>query len=225
MKDCIKEGTAMMNKGAFADMYKASGINVAASYVPDSSKYNGASIDTWTMTTKAVDPNSQEAKMVVAMYGDNMNGRIAFTDGVALSYAGPDADATIKKMVDMYKTSGPKTGSAEFKAALALVPDSASADFICTYNYLRIFKALPAILPIPGMADTLAKLPESKSNLIVSGRAANGALSVDIVLPKQHAQEMMGAFMQIQAGAKGNQQQNNNSGQSRPVKSKSKMPD
>jgi hypothetical protein len=223
MKDCIKEATDMMNKGAFADMYASMGLKVSSTYTPDSMKYNGASIDSWTMSMKTADPNSQEAKMMTAMYGDGMKGLIAFTDGLALCYAGPDAEATIKKMIDERKAGGPKTGSAEFKSAMAMVPDAAGADLICTYNYLRIFKALPAMLPIPGLAEAFAKLPESKSNLIFSARAANGALSVDIILPKLHAQELMGAFMQMQASAK--QQQQNNNGESRPMKKKSKMPD
>jgi hypothetical protein len=202
------------------------GMKTSSTYTPDSAKYNGVSIDSWTMSMKAADPNSKEAKLISSMYGDGMNGYFAFTDGVALSYAGPDADANIKKLIDSYKSGGPKTGSAEFKDALAMVPDAAGADFICTYNYLRIFKAFAAMMPTPGMAESMAKLPESKSNLIISGRAANGALSMDIVLPKQHAKEISAAFMQMQAETRNNmQQKQNNNSEPAPVKDKNKMPD
>lgn len=198
MKDCIKEATDMMQMGLLANMYKASGMDIVYSYTPDAANYNGISIDGWKMSMHIADANSPQGQMIATMYGDGFAGRTAFVDSMLLSCGGADADATIRKMIDAYK-GGTPSGSAEFRSAAAMVPDAANADFICTYNYLRLFKGFTGILPIPGVAEAFANLPESKSNLAVAGRVADGMLSVDLVVPKQHAMEIVDAFKQMQS--------------------------
>ena len=50
-----------------------------------------------------------------------------------------------------------------------------------------------------GIGEALAKLPESKSNLVLAMRTGKGTATMDVVLPKVHAQEIMGAVQQVQA--------------------------
>ena len=200
MKEVIKEGTELMNEGMFAKMYKDMGMETTYVYQPDAVTHSGIAIDSWKMSLKVTDANSMEGQMVTSMYGSGMSGLVAFTDSLALSSAGGDAEASLKRLIDSVKAGGPKGGSTEFKAAAALVPDAANADMICTYNYLRLFKAMGGMMPIPGFSDAVSKIPDSKSNLAIAARAGDGSVSMDVVLPKAHAKEMVDAVMQIQGG-------------------------
>ncbi|HSV26562.1 MAG TPA: hypothetical protein VLH60_01605 [Sedimentisphaerales bacterium] len=200
MKEVIKEGTEMMNRGIFAKMNKDMGLETTYVYQPNALTHSGVAIDSWRMSLKAADANSMEGQMVKSIYGDGMNGLVAFTDGLALSTAGGDAEASLKRLIDAVKGGVPKGGSAEFRAALALVPDAASADIIFTYNYLRLFKAIGELMPIPGFSDAVKKIPDSKSNLVVAARAGDGRISMDVMLPKAHAKEIVDTVMLIQAG-------------------------
>lgn len=201
MRDGYRESMAVMNSGIWADIYKGSGVTMTPTFVPAASNYKGIPIDSWVMNIKPVATNSPEAKMVMSIYGDGMKGSIAFVKGLALSSFDKDGgEAVVKRLIDDSRAGGPATTSAEFKTAMAMVPDAANADFIATYNLLRLFGAFAGISPVPGMATAIAALPPSKSNLVLAGRAANGMCAMDIVIPKQHAMEIVSVFMQMQGG-------------------------
>jgi hypothetical protein len=181
-------------------------MGMDATYIsqPEALTHSGVAIDSWKMSLKVTDANSMEGQMVTSMYGSGMSGFVAFVDSLALSSAGGDAEASLKQLIDSAKAGGPKSGSAEFKAAVAMLPDAANSDLICTYNYLRLFKAIGGMMPIPGFSEAISKMPESKSNMAIAARAAGGNVSMDIVLPKAHAKEMVDAVMQIQGGGMSN---------------------
>lgn len=218
MDDVVKEGRAMFNGGPIGNMYKGLGIEMSMTYSAQAVQYNGFAIDTTTASVKATDPNSPDAKMVEAIYGTGFKGCKAMGPGIMLVSVTADPETAVKKLIDEYKAGGPKEANNEFKAAMAIVPDAANADVIATYNYLRLFKSFSSLLPIPAIGEALAKVPESKSNLAIAARTGNGTVQVDVVLPKQHAQEIMGAVQQVQAQMM--QQQRNSGGRqmrSRPM--------
>ncbi len=68
------------------------------------------------------------------------------------------------------------------------------------------------MMPIP------APTAKSQSNIVLAGNAANGKLSIQIALPKQHLQELMGAFMQMQQQRMQQQQQGEDEGEKRARK-------
>jgi len=220
MQEASNGAMDMFNNGPLGKVYKSMGVDMSMTRSPQPAQYNGFSIETTTVSVKAADPNSEEAHMLEMMYGGGFKTCDASGPGVSLVCIASDSEAAVRKLVDQYKAGGPKEGSSEFKAAMALVPDAANADVIVTYNYLRIFKSFSTLIPIPGIGDALAKLPESKSNLVVAARMANGTLSVDVVLPKQHAQEIMAAVNQVQA-----QMMQKNRGNGGPRSNRRSMPD
>jgi hypothetical protein len=63
-----------------------------------------------------------------------------------------------------------------------------------TYNILRQIQMISAVAPVPIPAIDA----KSQSNIVLAGNAADGKLAVQMALPKQHLQELMGAFMQMQ---------------------------
>ena len=95
----------------------------------------------------------------------------------------------------------------EIQAATQLIPGSEKADFLVSYNILRLLQMVSAMMPIP------APTAKSQSNIVLAGNAANGTLSIQIALPKQHLQEPMGAFMQMQQQRMQQQQQGEDEGE------------
>ncbi|GAH10462.1 unnamed protein product, partial [marine sediment metagenome] len=89
------------------------------------------------------------------------------------------------------KAGGPEKIPAEVKAALAILPDPDEADFVGTYNYLRLFKWVAAMTPMPQM-----DFP-TKSNIALAGKVGNGKMTVDIALPKEHLTEIMTAIQMM----------------------------
>jgi hypothetical protein len=82
----------------------------------------------------------------------------------------------------------------EAKAALSLIPQAGKADFVGTYNLLRWFKIIGAMTPMP---VPQMDIPTS-SNIAFAAKTADGKMTFEIVLPKQHLMEMMGMFQRMQ---------------------------
>jgi hypothetical protein len=86
--------------------------------------------------------------------------------------------------------------AAEMKAALTLLPEAGTADFMGTYNFLRLFKMVGAmvgaLMPVP-MPFAQMDIP-TKSNIVFAGKAGNNRMTVEICLPKEHLTEIMTAF-------------------------------
>jgi len=63
-----------------------------------------------------------------------------------------------------------------------------------TFNALRMMGMAAAIAPIP---VPQSQMP-SRSNMALAGTAGDGKLKIDLAVPKQHVQEIMGLVMQMQ---------------------------
>jgi general secretion pathway protein G len=81
----------------------------------------------------------------------------------------------------------------EIRSAVALLPEAAKADFLVTFNYLRLFQMITAIIPFPMPQMDIP----TKSNIVCAGKAGGGRLTVDVALPKEHLTEIMGAFQRM----------------------------
>jgi hypothetical protein len=82
------------------------------------------------------------------------------------------------------------------RTALTFLPEADKADFLVTYNFLRLFKMVGAFSPMP-MPMLQMDIP-TKSNIVFAGKAGNGKMVVDIALPKEHLMEIIGVFMKMQ---------------------------
>jgi hypothetical protein len=190
----IRESIQMWGEQAFAGFYKSMGMDAACTIERGAASYKGVSIDSAKLVIKAADPNAPEAQMIAAMYGTGLEYRWAMVDTACVIAVGGAADAGVRSLIDQVKAGGPKQIAGEVKAAMTLLPQSERADFVGTFNYVRVLKMMPAMMgammPVP--------MPEidfpTKSNFGFAGSVGNGKATFDVAIPKQHLAEIMGAF-------------------------------
>jgi hypothetical protein len=192
----IEEAMEIMNAGGIADFYKSLGFEMGFTIERGIGSYKGVSIDTAKLVMRSTDPNLLQGQMVDAMYGDGFEYRWAIVDGLWICATGGDVDSAIRKLIDEVKAGGPKQMAAEMKAALALLPEAGRADFMGTYNFLRLFKMVGAMagafMPVP-MPVAQMDIP-TKSNIVFAGKAGNNRMTVHVALPKEHLIEIIAAF-------------------------------
>lgn len=190
-----------MMKGDFlADLYKNFGMKIHMNIERNAEKYKGVSIDSAKLAFSATEPDSEMGKMIEAMYGDGFDYRWATVNKLALVAVGGDVDAEIRELIDQVKAGGPKKVAAEVKAAQKLLGTKGTGDFMGTFNLVRMIKMVTTMMSgMPGAPSMPPIKLESKSNLAFTGTFRNGKLTTKSVLPKEHIQEFVGAFLTMQA--------------------------
>ncbi|MFB0552716.1 MAG: hypothetical protein ACETWQ_05305 [Phycisphaerae bacterium] len=191
----IEEATQMLNTSGIMDFYKDMGIETSFTIQRDVDLYKDISIDSAKFTMKSTDANSPQGQMINAMYGGGFDYRWAMANGLWVCTIGGNANSAIRELIDEVKAGSPKQMGDEMKAALTLLPEADKADFVVTYNFLRLFKMVGAIMPMP-MPMLQMDIP-TKSNIVFAGKAGNGKMAVDIALPKEHLMEIMGVFQMM----------------------------
>jgi len=190
----IEEAIPMMTTGSIAEFYKSLGMEMRFELKRDFDRYQGISIDSAKLVMKSTEPNSPQGQMINAMFGEGFNYRWAIADKLWLCTVSKDPNSAIRQLIDEVKASGPKPIAGEMKAALALLPQGNKADFVGTYNFLRLFGMMTAFMPIP-----MPKMDiPTKSNIAFAGKVGNGKMAVDIALPKEHLMEISGFFQKMQ---------------------------
>ena len=194
----IQETIQMCNDQTLAGFYKSMGMDAACTIERGAASYKGVSINSAKLVIKAADPNVPEAQMIAAMYGEGLEYRWAIVDTIYVLAVGGNADAGVRSLIDRVKAGGPKQLSSEFKAAMTLLPQAENADFVGTFNYVRMLRMLPAIMG----AMMPVFMPEidfpTKSNFAFAGSVGNGKATFDVAIPKQHLAEIMAAFQMMQ---------------------------
>ncbi len=190
----IEEATQMLNTSGIMDFYKDMGIETSFMIQRGVDRYKDISIDSAKFTMKSTDANSPQGQMINAMYGGGFDYRWGMVDGLLVCTIGGNANSAIRELIDEVKASSPKQMGDEMKAALTFLPDADKADFVVTYNFLRLFKMMTAMVPVP---TPQMDIP-TKSNIVFAGKAGNGKMVVDIALPKEHLTEIMTAFTTMQ---------------------------
>jgi hypothetical protein len=200
----IDEAMQMMNTSGIMDFYKDMGIETGFTIQRGVDRYKDVSIDSAKFTMKSTDANSPQGQMINAMYGGGFDYQWGMFDGLWVCTIGGNANSAIRELIDQVKAGGPKQIGDEMKTALMLLPEADKADFVVTYNFLRLFKMATAMVPVP--------IPQmdipTKSNIVFAGKAGNGKMAVDIALPKEHLMEIMAVFMKMQQQQKMMMQQN-----------------
>jgi len=175
-------------------MYKSLGVQTDFTFKRAVDTYKGVLIDSAKLVIKVTDPNSPQAQMINVMYGDGFDYRWAMVDGLCVCAVSGDMDAAVRKLIDQAKAGGPKQLASEIQAALALLPNAEKADFMGTFNYLRLLKMIFAMVPVP---LPRVDLP-TETNINFAASAANGTLSINIALPKEHLVEIVSVFQMMQ---------------------------
>jgi hypothetical protein len=190
----IEEAAKMMTTSGIMDFYKSLGIESSFEIKRGVENYKGVSIDLAKLAMKPTQAGSPQAQMITAMYGDGIDYRWGIVKNMFVCAAGGDVDSNVRELIDSVQRNGSKQIGSEIKSALALLPGTDKADFLLTFNLIRVFKMATAFMPIP-----IPKMDiPTKSNIVVDGKAGDGKLVVDIAVPKEHLTEIMGAFIMMQ---------------------------
>jgi hypothetical protein len=191
----LEESTKLFSTGALADFYKEMGLKMNFEVQRKAETYKDVAIDALKMSFTVTDPNSQQAQIVAAMYGQGMDGRIAVVNNLLVYAIGGNPTTGIREMIDQVKASGATTQTpTEVDAATKLIPGAEKADFFTTVNILRVFQMATTMMPMPIQAPAV----QSQSNIAIAGNADGGKLSIELALPKQHLMEIMTTIMKMQ---------------------------
>jgi len=192
----IDESAQLINTGAVANFYKDMGFETTFTLKRSQDRYKDIPIDAAQLLMKSTEPNSPQAQMINALYGPGIDYRWATVDGLWVCAAGGDSDSAIRKLIDQIKAGEPRQMAGEVKAALALLPAAGKADFLATYNVLRLLKMVWAFMP---MAAAMPQMDiPTKSNMVFAGSVGGGKMTIDVALPKEHLMEIMGVFQKMQ---------------------------
>jgi len=190
----IEKAMDVMNTSGLMDFYKSLGVETSFSMKQNVDSYKGISISSAKLSMKSTDDNSPQAQMITSMYGDGFDYRWGMVDGLFACAVSGDVDSTIRELIDQVKTDSPQQIGSEMKAALSLLPKANKADFVATFNVLRLFDFVTSMVPIPIPPMDV----QTKSNIVIAGRAADSRMVVNMAVPKQHLTEIMSAFMMMQ---------------------------
>lgn len=191
----MDETSKLFNTGLIADFYKAMGMKVDFELQRKVETYKDVPIDAIKFSLAVTDPNSQQGQMISAIYGQGINGRLAMVNNLLVYAIAPEPEPILREMIDQVKAGGStQQVPSEVQAALQLIPGAEKADFFATWNYLRLLQTMMAIMPMP-IPPTAVK---SQSNIAIAGGTSDGRLAVQVAIPKQHLQEIMAVFTQMQ---------------------------
>jgi hypothetical protein len=190
----IEKAMDMINSSGIMDFYKSFGLETSFSMKNDVDNYKDVSINSAKLTMKATDANSPQGQMITSMYGEGFDYRWGMADGLFVCAVSGDVNSTIRELIDKAKDDSPKQIGSEMKTALSLLPGANKADFIVTFNVLRLFKMVTTMIPIPIPPIDI----QTNSNIVIAGSSAGGRMIVNIAVPKQHLIEIVSAFMMMQ---------------------------
>ena len=190
----FEKATDLIRSSGIMDFYKSFGLETSFSLKKDIDSYKGISISSAKLMMKASDANSPQGQMITSMYGDGFDYRWGMVNGLFACAVSGDVNATIRELIDQVKTDSPKQIGAEMKAALSLLPEANKADFVITCNALRLLNFATSVVPVPIPPMDV----QTKSNIVIAGRAADSRMVVNIAMPKQHLIEIFSAFMMMQ---------------------------
>jgi hypothetical protein len=190
----MDQATAMINEGPIAEFYKKMGMKMTFKVNRNAETYKGTAIDTMLFNLEATDTGSMQAQMMDQMYGEGLNFGMAAVGDLLVVAAAPQPGPAVRKLIDQVKAGGPTQTPTEVQAAMALIPGANKADFFATLNVLRLMQMATAASPMP--------MPQmqvnSQSNVAMMGSFGDGKMTLELAVPKQHVQEIMGIVMQMQ---------------------------
>lgn len=204
-KGLLKESVELFNESGVADMYKGMGIEMAYSVDYAASTYKGVSIDSARLTMKSTQAENPVGKIVEGMYGGGFDYRWAIVNKTCAVAVGGDVDAQIRQMIDRIKAGTHQTMGTEMRTAFSVLPGADQADFVMTYNYVRLLNMVGAFAEIMGEEAPDLNL-DTSSHLSIAGWGGENRARFDVAIPKQHLQEIVSAFTAMAQSAKEQQE-------------------
>lgn len=192
----LDKASKEMQDGPIAEFYKKMGMELSFDLKRKTETYKGVSIDSISvaMDMSGAAGGEQGAQMVEAMWGDGFQGRIAVVDNTLVYTIAQDPTPVVHELIDQVKAGGAGITPSEVHSAMQLIPGAEQADFFATYNILRVMQMGMAMMRMPTPATPIA----TQSNIAMAANSDDGKLTLELAIPKQHAQEAMMAVMQMQ---------------------------
>lgn len=184
----------MMNGGPIAEFYEKMGMKISFDLKRKADTYKGAAIDSVTFGLASTDADSPQAQIFNTMYGDGFNIQMAAVDGMLVYALSPEPGAAVRKLIDQVKAGGSSQAPSEVQTAMQLIPGADKADFFTTLNALRMLQMVAAVAPVPIPTENIS----TQSNLAIASNTADGKMTIELAVPKQHVLEIMGVVMQMQ---------------------------
>jgi hypothetical protein len=197
----LKESTELFIESGMVDLYRGMGIEMAYSVEYGTSTYKGVSIDSARLTMKSTQPDSPTGKVIDDMYGGGFDYRWTVVNETFVMAIGGDVDAKILQMIDRIKAGTHQTMGTEMRTAFSVLPGADQADFVMTYNYVRLLNMVGSFAEIMGEEAPDLDL-DTSSHLSIAGWGGENRARFDMVVPKQHLQEIVGAFSAIAQASK-----------------------
>ncbi|NQV31102.1 MAG: hypothetical protein HQ515_00320 [Phycisphaeraceae bacterium] len=204
-KGLLKESVELFNESGVADIYNGMGIEMGYSVDYAASTYKGVSIDSARLTMKSSQPENPMGKIVDGMYGGGFDYRWAIVNKTCAVAVGGDVDSQIRQMIDRIKAGTHQTMGTEMRTAFSVLPGADQADFVMTYNYVRLFSMVGAFAEIMGEEAPDIDV-KSTSHLSIAGWGGENRARFDVAIPKQHVMEMISVFSSLQQAQKNKQQ-------------------
>jgi hypothetical protein len=194
------DATSLFGKGWLREFYKGFGIQTEFAVKNNADSYKGIAISSAKLTLKSTEPNSPVGQMIDTMYAGGFEYRWAIVNGLCAMVVGGQQDKGVRELIDLIQAGGPKQASSEVKAAMSMLPDADKADFLVTYNYVRLFKMMAGMMrAVPGAGLMMPQIDvPTSSNINIAGRLGDGKLRVDVAVPKQHLAEIVSIFTTMQ---------------------------
>ena len=194
-ENVIEEQLKMIKEGAFNKLYKGFGMTMDIQADPAAAEHQGVKIGKARIAFQMGQADSQEDKMIKAIWGEGMTYTWAVLDGYALYAMGGDCDRTIRTLIDQVKWGGAAEPVSEIMTAVDVFkPDETrSYDFGGTFNIVRMMDLMSVFMKAAGGPQIEPLDMPTATNVVFGGWSADNKLTVETVLPKRHVLEIKAA--------------------------------
>ena len=193
--DALEKQLAMFNTGPLADMYKSMGMKIDYQLERGVAEYKGETIDSALMSFTSLDPDAPEAQIIEAMYGEGIRYHWAIVDDLCVYAIAGDSEQVVQGMIDQVKSPTAQPVASEMNAALAALSSSQEADFVGTFNVVRLIQMVGLMLEnmealgVPPIFPVVSS--PSTSNISFAGKMGENKMSLELSLPKSHLTEII----------------------------------
>ncbi len=195
----MKEEIELYNSGLINKLYKTMGMDLQVKIELESQDYDGVSIDSAKLMISSQDPKMKD--IFEKMYGEGFVYHWAMVRNKAVVTMGGDSDASIRALIDRVRSRQRKRPGAKTIAAMKLLGNMKSRDFVGTMDMLGLFRMqMDMVKEFGGCGEAqLAQLPQvvgqSKSNIVFGGSLGCGSFNAEVVIPKAHLLEIKQAIV------------------------------
>lgn len=195
IENAIEEELRLTNSAAFTKFFENLGLSMHAEIERNAGRHKGVTINAAQVTFEMGDDDSPPGQMLKKMWGD---GGIAYRWAIVgdrCAYTiGQDAEKHVRTLIDQIQAGGPTGVCSEVKAAMDAIPQSAQADLVGSFNYVRALDAVLGFIPLPDGQEMPELNLATEHSVAFAGRSSEGGCTLWAAVPKKHIMEIKSAF-------------------------------